>query len=298
MFIDILGRIQHWSGIVQNKLDICKNDIEALRRELKARACEIAALTKKLADCEDREGEMVATQTEVQEQVVEEITEKDHQDEAEDKSYEDSKIGPDDLTQDTEEKEEKLLETGRLEIICTDAAIQSMAKDKERMRRELELEAEIARLRKENERIVKERAEYENAIQRALLRGVSSLNVEALRVLRCPPIPCCTPCAPCPGSVAEPIAACRREATPRGCVAQRTAGAKNGARKQSCCIVKRPCASPCCSAVKSRNSSMVFLLHQGDTGNIHVSNDTAVPRVCGSPVMKKIEIPRCPRFSR
>lgn len=40
---------------MQNKLDICKNDIEALRRELKARACEIAALTKKLADCEERE---------------------------------------------------------------------------------------------------------------------------------------------------------------------------------------------------------------------------------------------------
>lgn len=63
-----------------------------------------------------------------------------------------------------------------------------------------QLEGEIARLRKENERIIKERAEYENAIQRALLRGVSSLNVEALRVLRCPPIPCCTPCAPCPAS--------------------------------------------------------------------------------------------------
>lgn len=61
-----------------------------------------------------------------------------------------------------------------------------------------QLEAEIARLKKENQRIVKERAEYENAIQRALLRGVSCLNVEALRVLRSPPIPCCTPCAPCP----------------------------------------------------------------------------------------------------
>lgn len=41
---------------------------------------------------------------------------------------------------------------------------------------------------------MKERAEYENAIHCALLRGVSSLNVETLRVLRCPPIPCCNPC--------------------------------------------------------------------------------------------------------
>ena len=57
----------------------------------------------------------------------------------------------------------------------------------------LQLENEIIELRKENERIVKERAEYENAIQRALLKGVSSLNVEALKVLRCTPVPACCP---------------------------------------------------------------------------------------------------------
>lgn len=61
-----------------------------------------------------------------------------------------------------------------------------------------EMEAEILELRKENQRIVKERAEYENAIQRALLKGVSSLNVEALKVLRCTPIPTC--CPPCPST--------------------------------------------------------------------------------------------------
>lgn len=62
----------------------------------------------------------------------------------------------------------------------------------------VELENEILELRKENQRIVKERAEYENAIQRALLKGVSSLNVEALKVLRCTPIPTC--CPPCPST--------------------------------------------------------------------------------------------------
>ncbi|XP_011503098.1 PREDICTED: uncharacterized protein LOC105366374 [Ceratosolen solmsi marchali] len=58
-----------------------------------------------------------------------------------------------------------------------------------------ELECEVLELRKENQRIVKDRAEYENAIQRALLKGVSSLNVEALKVLRCTPIQSCGP--PC-----------------------------------------------------------------------------------------------------
>lgn len=66
------------------------------------------------------------------------------------------------------------------------------------------MECEIDCLKKENERLMKEKIDYENAIQRALLRGVSSLNVEALRVLRCPPIPCCSPCAPCPLSFIPP----------------------------------------------------------------------------------------------
>ena len=49
------------------------------------------------------------------------------------------------------------------------------------------MENEICELRKTNEKILKERADYENAIQRALLKGVSSLNVEALKVLRVSP---------------------------------------------------------------------------------------------------------------
>ncbi|XP_043508245.1 synaptonemal complex protein ZEP1-like [Frieseomelitta varia] len=205
------------------------------------------------------------------------------------------------IKEDTERitKEPKEIE------ICTDAAIQSILKDKDSLRREIELEGEIARLRKENERIIKERAEYENAIQRALLRGVSSLNVEALRVLRCPPIPCCTPCAPCPASATEPIVPCKKDGASaglaKGCVTQRTGNSgRNTVHEQSYYTVKRPCASPCCSAGKSRkpasNSSMLFLLHQRDTENICISNNMLMSQVCGSPVMKKIEIPPCPRF--
>lgn len=75
----------------------------------------------------------------------------------------------------------------------------------------IQLESEINKLREENERIMQERVDYENAIQRALLRGVSSLNVEALRVLRCPPIPCCSPCAPCPGDRSANISQLSRD---------------------------------------------------------------------------------------
>lgn len=55
MFVDILGRIQQWTNLVQAKLDLCKAVIEALRKELMARACEIANLRKLLAECEERE---------------------------------------------------------------------------------------------------------------------------------------------------------------------------------------------------------------------------------------------------
>ncbi|XP_063993242.1 uncharacterized protein LOC135170939 isoform X2 [Diachasmimorpha longicaudata] len=63
--------------------------------------------------------------------------------------------------------------------------------------REMELEAEVNRLRRENEKIMNERADYENAIQRAILKGVTSLNDEALKVLKNPRMECWTPCLPC-----------------------------------------------------------------------------------------------------
>lgn len=50
MFVDILGRIKQWSGIVQNKLDACKNEIGNLRKELLARACEMEALKAQITD--------------------------------------------------------------------------------------------------------------------------------------------------------------------------------------------------------------------------------------------------------
>ncbi|KAK1131598.1 hypothetical protein K0M31_017890 [Melipona bicolor] len=353
MIADIFGRIQQWIRLVQNKLDICKNEIEALRKELTARTCEIENLRKLLAECQEREKLEATTQTvetsrvtEIsvepenrsvieearKEEVAMEHIKKLKEPEEKEKEKEDServikedservikedseRVIKEDSERVIKEKTERVIkeDTGRIikepkeiEIISTDAAFQSTLKDKDTLRREIELEAEIARLRKENERIIKERAEYENAIQRALLRGVSSLNVEALRVLRCPPIPCCTPCAPCPASAMEPIVPCKKDNASAGltksCVTQLTGNSgRNTVREQgSYTVKKRPCASPCCSAGKSRkpasNSSMLFLLHQGDMENICTSNNIPMSQVCGSPVMKKIEIPPCPRF--
>ncbi|CAD1475380.1 unnamed protein product, partial [Heterotrigona itama] len=343
MFADIFGRIQQWIGLVQNKLDICKNEIEVLRKELMARACEIDNLKKLLAECQEREKSEATTQTVetriiqasvqpesrpvIEEARKEEVAEKVLKEESETNNKRAIKEGFERVIKENservikenservikedservmkEETERIIKEPKEIEIICTDTAIQSILKDKDTLRREIELEAEIARLRNENERIIKEHAEYESAIQRALLRGVSSLNVEALRVLRCPPIPCCTPCAPCPASAMEPIMPCKKDGASacltKGCVTQRTGNCgKNTVREQGYYTVKRPCASPCCSAGKSRKSasksSMLFLLHQGDAENICTSNNMPMSQVCGSPIMKKIEIPPCPRF--
>ncbi|CAK9826195.1 hypothetical protein ANTRET_LOCUS4081 [Anthophora retusa] len=302
MFADVFGRIQQWIALVQNKLDKCLIDLEELRKELIARACEIENLRNQLAECEEASKTISFAQNVRGDSVTKEATtdtakdikEGGEMDDMEHLGYE----GRDSKMSDKAHDSDKVIE-----IVCTDAAIQSMMKDKDRIRREIELEAEIARLRKENERIIKERAEYENAIQRALLRGVSSLNVEALRVLRCPPIPCCTPCAPCPASATETIVPCKRDAgIVKTCVTQRSGNGRKNAYEKCCTTIKRSCASPCCSAGKSRksasNNSLLFLLHQGDTDNFCPANTTAVPRVCGSPAMKKIEIPPCPRFSK
>lgn len=48
MFIDILGRIKQWTGIVQNKLNACKNEIDNLRKELLARICEMDIKTREM----------------------------------------------------------------------------------------------------------------------------------------------------------------------------------------------------------------------------------------------------------
>lgn len=92
---------------------------------------------------------------------------------------------------------------------------------------------------------------------------------------------------------------CKKDVTngmAKGFVSQRNG---NGKCVRVPSTVKRPCGSPCCSAGRNRKSSssnsMVFLLHQGDAENICASNETPI-RVCGQPVMKKIEIPPCPKF--
>ncbi|KAK0173451.1 hypothetical protein PV328_006645 [Microctonus aethiopoides] len=69
--------------------------------------------------------------------------------------------------------------------------------DRDQYNRVTELEAELMRLRNENERIKRDHTEYENEIQRALLEGVSSLNAEALKVLRNSPFNYYKPCQPC-----------------------------------------------------------------------------------------------------
>lgn len=61
MFIDILGRIKQWTGIVQNKLDACKNEIGNLRKELLARACEMDIRTREM-DVKTREMEDLKVQ--------------------------------------------------------------------------------------------------------------------------------------------------------------------------------------------------------------------------------------------
>lgn len=50
MFVDILGRIKQWSGIVQNKLNACKNEIGNLHKELLARTCEIDVLKAQITE--------------------------------------------------------------------------------------------------------------------------------------------------------------------------------------------------------------------------------------------------------
>ncbi|XP_076276700.1 uncharacterized protein LOC143207301 [Lasioglossum baleicum] len=309
MFVDILGRIQQWTVIVEKKLEDCRKALELMRRELMARLCEIENLKKKLAECEEEKNRIEMSQREVENkaQVVEETVverepekqepEKQEPEKQEPEKWEGGEMRRLDVIVE-KPSQQQIQEPQVVEIICTDAAIQAMMKDKDRMRRELELEAEIARLKKENQRIIKERAEYENAIQRALLRGVSCLNVEALRVLKSPPIPCCTPCSPCPpGNMERTV--CKRD-VPNGmsknCVTHR--GSSGKCARESV-TVKRPCGSECCSSNRNRKTpsanSMVFLLHQGDAENLCIS-DAPPPRVCGQPVMKKIEIPPCPRF--
>lgn len=62
------------------------------------------------------------------------------------------------------------------------------------------------------------------------------------------------------------------------------------------CRTKRPCNSPCCFAGRSRKSadgSMIFLLRQDNERNLR--DEDAIP-ICGSTIVKKIELPPLRRF--
>ncbi|XP_029664048.1 centrosomal protein POC5-like [Formica exsecta] len=362
MFIDILGRIKQWTGIVQNKLDACKNEIGNLRKELLARACEMDVKTREM---EDLKVQITDYQNALQlngeslkkdnikvrsEQEEEKIRKKIHAEEflAEDaKEIKNPKIKDtvrtvDQIKEEDEENNAESAEAINHQETVRDAkeidrtkknVIKNPIKNpikntlqaadqideevkraidmaapttlQEKTKREFELESEITQLRKEYDRVIKERAEYENAIQRALLRGVSSLNVEALRVLRCPPIPCCAPCAPCPATAGiiptEPVVLCPAKNAKRrsGSAAATASSAKvprdrNG--DQTDCTTKWPCASPCCLAGRNRksaNGSMIFLLRQGNGENLYDEDTTPV---CGSTVVKKIELPPLRKF--
>lgn len=308
IFVDILGRIQQWSGIVQNKLEGCKKDIELIRKELIARVCEInnkereiAALKAQVADCELREKETARALLD-RSTLLQAAEERPIERREPDAVEGDTTIGEQSAVEQHTTRESVTEDTS--ERSTREPAVQSSEEDDDRLRREIELKAEITQLRKENQRILKERADYENAIQRALLRGVSSLNVEALRVLRCPPIPCCSPCAPCPVAP-EPVPCRNTKDVRRTCNDGQRNGTSacnaSGKRNQGGWTLKRPCGSPCCSAGKNRKStanSLLFLLHQGDAENVCGSNDTPLPSVCGSPILKKLEIPPCPRFTK
>ncbi|XP_053972392.1 uncharacterized protein LOC128887980 [Hylaeus anthracinus] len=145
MFVDILGRIQQWTDLVQNKLDNCKLDLEALRKELMARACEIEDLRNQLAKCEEREKAAAATQTHVEKREVESQKvvavekEDDSKKEDESKKYDDAIVSAVPETRTIEYGQSPEVETKVVEIVCTDAAIQSMMKDNDRMRREIEV---------------------------------------------------------------------------------------------------------------------------------------------------------------
>ncbi|XP_014219331.1 uncharacterized protein LOC106647438 [Copidosoma floridanum] len=162
-----------------------------------------------------------------------------------------------------------------------------------------EMEEQVLCLRKENEKIVKERAEYENAIQRALLKGVSSLNAEALKVLKVTPVaPNCPPGSP--STTIEPVPKMQCPSAPSPCPAysppsgscppcppyppmnDNGCGTKYGSRNNSRETLhnngqgRRGCPSSGHSERKSRRSShrdagsMLLVLHQKDVENFGI----------------------------
>lgn len=358
MFVDILGRIHQWTGIVQNKLDVCKNEVNNLRKELLARTCEIDVKTREVADlkaqiADYQNSKMVSERIEEEENIREKQAErplktrlmaedaqaisdkktaikkdavrvrkkipKDRRD-VEVAEDEEEVVEDEDIEEVVEKGREKISRKRRYDekerndeeerdddISYPSIAVQTIVQEKERMKRESELESEVTRLRKENDKIIKERAEYENAIQRALLRGVSSLNVETLKVLRCPPISCCTTCAPCSTAASIPsesIVQCpaksakKRPGPVATTVCSKILHDKNGRNgDQTYCTTRQSSVNPCCFMGKSRksiDSNMIFL-RQGDAGKLYAPDEEETP-ICGSPITKRIEIPPLPRF--
>ncbi|KAL6439107.1 hypothetical protein ACFW04_003819 [Cataglyphis niger] len=352
MFIDILGRIKQWTGIVQNKLNICKNEINNLRKELLARICEMDIKTREIEDLKaqithyqnasqlnveslkknnpsgkEKSNKIYAEESSVEDgnketsiknptSAVDQIKEEDEETKLEDvetTNYQENE-------KDDEKEINKTEKTGIKNPHNNPGNNPSNnpGHSDEEVKRVIDmdptttqektnstLESEIAQLRKEYERVIKERAEYETAIQRALLRGVSSLNVEALRVLRCPPIPCCTPCAPCPATAgiipSEPVVLCPTKKTKRhsgpAAVTMCTAKVSHDRNSdQIDCTTKWPCATPCCRSNRNRkstNSNMIFVLRQDKRENL--CDEDTIP-ICGSTIVKKLELSSLRKF--
>ncbi|XP_034936719.1 uncharacterized protein [Chelonus insularis] len=75
----------------------------------------------------------------------------------------------------------------------------SQQKEIKKDEREAQLLAKIEEMCRENEQLKKDKLEYEQAVQKALYKGLSSLNSEAIKILPNLPLICYQPCyMPCP----------------------------------------------------------------------------------------------------
>ncbi|XP_044009985.1 uncharacterized protein LOC122853549 [Aphidius gifuensis] len=161
-----------------------------------------------------------------------------------------------------------------------------MIKDQEQNKKQAELEAECQRLKNENERILKEHAEYENEIQQALLRGVSCLNVEALKILGKSPFSCCVSCSPCNitknnTTNIEAAKVMKDNWTPQG-NKLKTNDLYQLKEKPK---IKKKAATICCGSSgncnkSSKQNSMIFLLPQKRQSTLNNNNPIDYPRFC------------------
>lgn len=69
--VDVLGRIQQWSNTVQNKLDICKGDIDRLQAELISQLCAINDKENKIKELNTQIADLMAEINRLKQQLAE-----------------------------------------------------------------------------------------------------------------------------------------------------------------------------------------------------------------------------------